>query len=257
MKLYDYYRSSAAYRVRIALNLKQAYYQSVPISLLDDAHNAAAYSAINPHRLVPGLDAGFALEYGHAPDERTPGQDKRQEQEHVNNDEQPDHHAQGVLGQSLAIIEYLDERFPEPPLLPRDLWQKARCREMALTVACDIHPLNNLRVLNYLNTEFGVQQNEKMVWYHHWLERGFQTLETLISRQATALASSTRNAQETPRFCCGDTPMLADLCLIPQLYNAKRFGFDLQAFPHLLAIEQHCLALPAFIAAHPDNVGDH
>ena len=271
MKLYDYYRSSAAYRVRIALNLKQAYYQSVPISLLDDAQNAAAYSALNPHRLVPGLDAGFTPEHTYAPDEHTQGQE--QEQKQVNDGEQPDHHAQGVLGQSLAIIEYLDERFPEPPLLPSDLWQKARCREMALTVACDIHPLNNLRVLNYLNTEFGVQQNEKMVWYHHWLERGFQTLEALISRQAAthhtapnahgnnsihpSTGTSCNTTPQTPRFCCGDTPMLADLCLIPQLYNAKRFGFDLQPFPHLLAIEQHCLALPAFIAAHPDNVGDH
>ncbi|GHA40223.1 maleylacetoacetate isomerase [Photobacterium aphoticum] len=235
MKLYDYYRSSAAYRVRIALNIKQAHYQSETISLLDNDQNAAAYSAINPHRLVPGFSPDLSSN-------ETSGETCDETHNEVNNT------TSGVLGQSLAIIEYLDERYPEPPLLPHDLWQKARCREMALTVACDIHPLNNLRVLNYLNTELGVQQNEKMIWYHHWLARGFQTLEALVSREHAS-------RQHQP-FCCGDTPTMADLCLIPQLYNAKRFGFDTRPYHHLVEIEQRCLALPAFIAAHPDNVSD-
>ncbi|PSW19997.1 maleylacetoacetate isomerase [Photobacterium sanctipauli] len=208
MKLYDYYRSSASYRVRIALNLKQLAYDQRPVSLLDNEQNSASYTAINPNGLVPGFS--------------------------------DDADSTGVLGQSIAIIEYLDECYPEPPLLPQNAFDKARCREISLAIACDIHPLNNLRVLNYLNTEFGVNQNEKMVWYHHWLQRGFQAIESLISRQNTT-------------FCCGNSPTMADICLVPQLYNAKRFGFDTSRYQHLLEIEQRCLELPAFVKAHPDN----
>lgn len=214
MKLYDYYRSSASYRVRIALNLKGLSYEQVAISLLDKEQNSAAYSALSPNQLVPGFSRGDTNESGF---EDT-----------------------AVLGQSLAIIEYLDECYPEPTLLPSDPWHKAQCREIALIVACDIHPLNNLRVLNYLNSELGVNQNEKMIWYHHWLKQGFQSLESLSSRYKT-------------RFTCTDTPSLADICLIPQLYNAKRFGFDTTHYPRLLEIEQKCLALPAFQQAHPDS----
>ena len=214
MKLYDYYRSSASYRVRIALHLKGLSYEQVAISLLDKEQNSAAYSALNPNQLVPGFSRGDKNESGI---EDT-----------------------AVLGQSLAIIEYLDECYPEPTLLPSDPWHKAQCREIALIVACDIHPLNNLRVLNYLNSELGVNQNEKMIWYHHWLKQGFQSLESLSSRYKT-------------RFTCTDTPSLADICLIPQLYNAKRFGFDTTHYPRLLEIEQKCLALPAFQQAHPDS----
>ncbi|WP_428457632.1 maleylacetoacetate isomerase [Photobacterium makurazakiensis] len=209
MKLYDYYRSSAAYRVRIALNIKQLSYEQLPISLIDNEHNSDGYTSVNPHALVPGLQLERSGDTS-------------------------------VLGQSIAIIEYLDECYPEPPLLPALPLEKARCREISLAIACDIHPLNNLRILNYLNTELGVNQNEKMVWYHHWLSRGFQTLERLISHQNTS-------------FCCSEHPTMADLCLIPQLYNAKRFGFDTSSYPALLNIERRCFTLTPFIQAHPDN----
>lgn len=208
MKLYDYYRSSASYRVRIALNIKGLDYEQVPVSLIDNEQHDEAYTTLNPSGLVPGWE--------------------------------DENNGIGILGQSLAIIEYLNERYPEPPLLPDNLWQKAKCREIALTIACDIHPLNNLRVLNYLNTELGVKQNEKMIWYHHWLKRGLQSLEVLVS-------------QHNYPYCCGTEPTLADLCLIPQLYNASRFGFDTSHYPRLLNIEARCQLLPAFIAAHPDN----
>ncbi|MCQ1059223.1 maleylacetoacetate isomerase [Photobacterium sp. DNB23_23_1] len=216
MKLYDYYRSSASYRVRIALNMKGLSYEQVVISLLDKEQNSAAYSALNPNQLVPGFCRN------------------------TDNSEKSSSEDTAVLGQSLAIIEYIDECYPEPPLLPSDPWHKAQCREIALIVACDIHPLNNLRVLNYLNSDFGVNQNEKMIWYHHWLKQGLQSLENLSNRYNTL-------------FTCTDTPSLADICLIPQLYNAKRFGFETNNYPRLLEVEQRCLALAAFQKAHPDN----
>ena len=205
MKLYDYYRSSASYRVRITLNLKGLSYDLCPVSLLEHEQNSAAYTSLNPSGLVPGLKT-----------------------EH------------GILGQSLAIMEYLEDICPDPSIFPDSKWGKARCREIALAIACDIHPLNNLRVLNYLNSEFGVDHNEKMVWYYHWLSRGFHTLETLLSPRAHP-------------FCCGDHPTMADICLIPQLYNARRFGFDLSPYPVLREIEQECQKMKAFIKAHPDN----
>ncbi|PSU36408.1 maleylacetoacetate isomerase [Photobacterium lutimaris] len=216
MKLYDYYRSSASYRVRIALNMKGLSYEQVAVSLLDKEQNSAAYSALNPSQLVPGFCRN------------------------TNNSEKGSPEDTAVLGQSLAIIEYLDECYPDPSLLPSEPWHKAQCREIALIVACDIHPLNNLRVLNYLNSDLGVNQNEKMIWYHHWLKQGLQSLENLSSRYNTP-------------FTCTDTPSLADICLIPQLYNAKRFGFETNSYPRLLEIEQRCLALTAFQKAHPDN----
>lgn len=205
MKLYDYYRSSASYRVRIALNLKGLSHKLCPVSLLDNEQGSAKYTALNPSALVPGLET--------------------------------DH---GMLGQSIAIMEYLEDICPSPSLFPQDKWEKAKCREIALSIACDIHPLNNLRVLNYLHSEFGVNQNEKMVWYYHWLSRGFQTLELLLTPHAH-------------RFCCADHPTMADICLIPQLYNARRFGFDVSPYPILLQIEQRCQQLKPFIKAHPDN----
>lgn len=222
MKLYDYYRSSASYRVRIALNIKGLDYQQVAVSLLDNEQRSAAYSALNPSQLVPGFSPAETVPADASATEGNSGGDT------------------GILGQSLAIIEYLDECYPEPALLPSDPWHKAQCREIALVVACDIHPLNNLRVLNYLNSELGVSQNEKMIWYHHWLRQGFQSLETLSRRYHT-------------QFTCTETPSLADICLIPQLYNAKRFGFDTKHYPRLLEIEQRCLQLPPFQQAHPDN----
>ncbi|UXI03772.1 maleylacetoacetate isomerase [Photobacterium sp. TY1-4] len=204
MELFDYFRSSASYRVRIALNLKGLDYDLNPVSLLANEQQAARYTSLNPSALVPGL--------------RT---------EH------------GMLGQSVAILEYLEEQYPEPSILPGSAWEKAKCRELALTVACDIHPLNNLRVLNYLSRQLGVEQTEKTVWYHHWLTLGFQTLESLLE------------PQDHP-FCCGDQPTLADICLIPQLYNARRFELDLSPFPTLTRIEQQCQQLEAFRRAHPD-----
>ncbi|KLV07952.1 maleylacetoacetate isomerase [Photobacterium ganghwense] len=213
MKLYDYYRSSASYRVRIALNLKGLEYAQQPVSLLDNEQNSTTYTALNPSGLVPGF----------IPDPAAGSENDGE-----------------LLSQSLAIIEYLDERYPEPPLLPSEPWQKAKCREIAFAIACDIHPLNNLRVLKYLTGPLAIDESEKMAWYHHWLKQGLQSLEVMVSRHSHP-------------FCCGDEPSLADICLIPQLYNAKRFGFDLSHYPRLLDIEARCQALPAFIAAHPDN----
>ncbi|GAB3517099.1 maleylacetoacetate isomerase [Photobacterium alginatilyticum] len=204
MKLYDYYRSSASYRVRIALNLKGLSYEHYPVSLLDNEQSSTSYTSLNPSALVPSFESD-----------------------------------RGLLGQSIAIMEYLEDCYPEPAILPSSRWEKAKCREISLAIACDIHPLNNLRVLNYLHSEFGVHQNEKMIWYHHWLSQGFQTLETLLS-------------DSTHHFCCGDTPTMADICLLPQIYNARRFGFDVGPYPTLQRIEQHCLHLDAFVRAHPD-----
>lgn len=205
MKLFDYYRSSASYRVRIALNLKGLSYDQCPVSLLDNEQGSADYTTLNPSALVPSLQT-----------------------------------EKGILGQSIAIMEYLEECYPEPSILPSSPWDKAKCREISLAIACDIHPLNNLRVLSYLNSEFGINQNEKMIWYHHWLSRGFQTLESLLSTSPH-------------QYCCGDTPTMADICLVPQLYNARRFDFDVGPYPSLLRIEQHCMQLDAFVRAHPDT----
>ncbi|GAA3540613.1 maleylacetoacetate isomerase [Zobellella aerophila] len=205
MKLYDYVRSSAAYRVRIALNLKGLAYEASPVSLLDGAQGSNDYRALNPTCLVPSLDTG-----------------------------------EGVLGQSLAIIEYLDERYPEPALLPGSPFERARIRSLAQQVACDIHPLNNLRVLKYLTGELGISEAQKTSWYHHWLQQGLAPLEQQLS------------GSDTP-FCCGDTPGLADICLIPQLYNAHRFKLDMTPYPRLTAIEQACNRLEAFHRAHPDQ----
>ena len=208
MKLYDYARSSAAYRVRIALNLKQLAYRVIPISLLDGMQQSAEYRALNSTGLVPSLVI----------DEQGNGE--------------------GIIGQSLAIIEYLDERYPEPPLLPDTPFARARTRALALQIACDIHPLNNLRVLKYLTGELGVSEEQKTIWYHHWLTQGLTPLEQQLS------------TGDTP-FCCGNTPGLADICLIPQLYNAHRFTLDMTPYPRLIAIEKTCNQLDAFRIAMP------
>lgn len=208
MKLYDYARSSAAYRVRIALNLKGIAYTAIPISLLDGMQQSAEYRTLNPTGLVPSLDI----------DAQGNGQ--------------------GILGQSLAIIEYLDERYPEPPLLPQSPLARARTRALALQIACDIHPLNNLRVLRYLTDELGVSEEQKTSWYHHWLKQGLAPLEQQLSTGDT-------------RFCCNNTPGLADICLIPQLYNAHRFKLDMSPYPRLIAIEQACNQVAAFQLAKP------
>jgi maleylacetoacetate isomerase len=212
LKLYSYFRSSAAYRVRIALNLKGLAYETVPVHLTRGGGEqlAPGYRKLNPQALVPVLeDRG------------------------------------SVLTQSLAIIEYLDEVRPQTPLLPKDPVARARVRALALAVACDLHPLNNLRVLNYLTGPMGLGDDAKRTWYHHWIAEGLGALEA-------SLASD----PETGRFCHGDAPGLADCCLVPQLANAHRFKCDVSPYPTVLKIEKHCQALEAFQRAAPDQQPD-
>ena len=212
LTLYSYWRSSAAYRVRIGLNLKGLACDMVPVHLVRDGgqQHAPDYAALNPQELVPTL-----------------------------------RHGEQVLTQSLAILEYLEEIHPQPPLLPADATGRARVRALAQLVACDIHPINNLRVMQYLERECNVPQPARAEWTLHWMRSGFSAMEA-------ALAAS----PQTGEFCHGDTPGLADCCLLPQLYNAHRFGLDLAAFPILRRIEAACLALPAFDAARPENQPD-
>lgn len=212
LQLYSYWRSSAAYRVRIGLNLKGLAYDLVPVHLLRDGgeQHAAEYRAVNPQELVP------VLAHGHR-----------------------------RLGQSLAILEYLDEVWPSPSLLPGTARARARVRALALLVACDVHPLNNLRVLQFFDQEWHVPQSERDDWILHWMRTGLSALETALAGSA-----------QTGRFCHGDAPGLADCCLVPQLYNARRFNLDLDAFPTLRRIEAACLALPAFDGARPENQPD-
>ena len=204
--LYDYFRSSASYRVRIALNLKGLSYRSVPVALLDNAQQASEYLEKNPQGLIPALLDGDQL-----------------------------------ITQSLAICEYLDEVYPTPALLPTDALGRARVRALALSIACDIHPLNNLRVLRRLEQQFSAEQASKDAWYRHWVDTGLRAYERQIE--------STRG-----QYCYGDTVTLADLALIPQVYNARRFQCDLSAYPNIVAIEQQCLALSAFAQATPEAV---
>jgi len=211
MKLYDYFRSSAAYRVRIALNLKGVAPERASVHLRRGAQRAEDYLAMNPQGLVPALvtDSG------------------------------------DVLTQSLAIIEWLEESYPQPPLLPRDAPGRARVRALSLAIACDIHPLNNLRVLNYLTGTLGATDAQKDGWYRYWCDVGLEALETQLAREAS-----------TGPFCHGDTPTMADICLVPQLANARRVDLDLSPYPTLLSIETACTALPAFAAAAPHRQPD-
>ena len=208
LQLYSYFRSSAAYRVRIALELKGLPYSYVPVHLLKDggAQHAPQYQRLNPTELVPTLVD----------------------------------HAGHTLGQSLAIIEYLDETQPAPALLPHDALGRARVRALAQTVACEIHPLNNLRVLQYLERDLKVTDAATSDWYRHWITLGFTALERMLADNSA-----------TGRFCHGDSPGLADCCLIPQVANARRFDTPLEAFPTIRRIEETCLALPAFQRAAP------
>ncbi len=211
MKLYDYFRSSAAYRVRIALNLKGLSPERAFVHLRKGEQRTADYLALNPQGLVPAL----ALDDG------------------------------TLLTQSLAIVEYLDETHPEPPLLPAAPAARARVRSLALQVACDIHPLNNLRVLNYLTGTLGVSIAQKDGWYRYWVDVGLEALEAQLARDPA-----------TGRFCHGDSPTLADVCLVPQLANARRFEVDLDAYPTLLRIDAACAAMTAFAAAAPGRQPD-
>jgi maleylacetoacetate isomerase len=209
MKLYSYFRSSAAYRVRIALNLKGIAYETASVHLVKDGgHNRRPeYRAVNPQMRVPALvtDTGE------------------------------------VLIQSLAIIDYLDETRPDPPLLPKDPIARAKARAMADIVACDIHPLNNTSPLRYLKRVLHQEQSAIDAWYHHWVTEGFEALEALVAPSP---------------YCCGIAVTIADILLVPQVYNARRLKVPLDAFPKITAIEAACLALPAFDRARPENQPD-
>ena len=212
LKLYGYWRSSAAYRVRIALNLKGLDYEQVPVHLARDGgeQHRPEYAATNPQRLVPVLQ-----------------------------------HGQRLIRQSLAIIEYLDELWPDPPVLPVAPRDRARARALALLVACDIHPLNNLRVLQYLEREYSAPLSEREAWIRHWIEDGFAAFEAMLVEDLSR-----------GEFCEGESPGIADCCLIPQVYNARRFGVSLDPYPNIRRIEAACLALPAFDAARPERQPD-
>ena len=203
--LYDYYRSSAAYRVRIALNLKGIAYESRQVNLAGGDQKSDEYRAINPQGFVPMLEI-----------------DGRR------------------LTQSMAIVGYLDQRFPIPPLLSADAADRAHVLAMALTVSCDIHPLNNLRVLKYLGGELGVDEEQRDAWYRHWVSEGLAALEAMA-------------ASRSGKFLSGNAPTIADVCLVPQLYNARRFDVPLDAYPTLLRADASANALEAFAAAHPDR----
>jgi maleylpyruvate isomerase len=210
MKLYGYFRSSAAFRVRIALNLKKLKYETAAVHLRRNDQTRSEYLAVNPQGLVPTLVDG----------DRT-------------------------LIQSLAILEYLDESYPEPSLLPKDAVDRARVRGLADIVACDIHPINNLRVLRYLTHSLGHDESAIAAWYNHWIGAGFEALEQL-------LAEDTR----TGEFCHDDAPGLADIALVPQVINAERYRLDLAPYPTITRIYRHCMTLEPFAAAHPDNQPD-
>ncbi len=204
IKLYDYFRSTASYRVRIALNIKQQAYELVQVHLVKDGgeQHGDAYRGLNPQGRVPALQDGDL-----------------------------------VLTQSMAIVEYLEAKYPEPTLLPGNLAQQAHMRAIADIIACDIHPLNNLGVLQYLVNELHCDEQQKLAWYHHWLRIGFDAIEKMLTSKGA--------------YCFGDQVSLADICLIPQVYNAERFEFDMQPYPRICQINQACLELPAFSKAAP------
>ena len=212
MKLYTYYRSSSAYRVRIALNLKHLDYEAYPIHLLKNQGEnwRPKYLAINPQGLVPALE----------------DQGK-------------------VFIQSSAIIEYLEETYPNPSILPISSTARAYVRALAQIIACDIHPLNNLRVLNYLIESFDCSDNQKRDWYRYWIYEGFAAIEKLLEQN-----------NFKGNFCYGNSPTLADIFLIPQVYNAKRFDCELSKFPSIKKINEQCLSLREFSAAAPENQAD-
>jgi len=209
VKLYTYFRSSAAYRVRIALNLKGLSYEMVPVHLTKDGgyQRKPEFRSVNPQMRVPALELSSG----------------------------------DVLTQSLAIIEYLDETQPEPPLLPVDALARAKVRAIAQMVACDIHPLNNLIVLQYLKRTLQHEQAEIDTWYHHWVIEGFNAIEAMIAPAS---------------YACGAQVTLADVCLVPQVANARRLKVPLEAFPKIVAVESACLKLPAFDKARPENQPD-
>jgi len=203
--LYDYYRSSAAYRVRIGLNLKGIDYESRPVNLLESEQKSEDYRALNPQGFVPMLEID-----GHR------------------------------LVQSLAILNYLDLRFQNQPLLPARAAERAHVVAMSMAVACDIHPLNNLRVIKYLGGTLGLSQEQRDTWYAHWISEGLPALEAMAAPQAG-------------KFLFGDAPTAADICLVPQLYNARRFNVPLDDYPTLLRADENASKIEAFASAHPDR----
>lgn len=212
LRLYSYWRSSAAYRVRIGLNLKRLRYETVPVHLVRDGgeQHSPAFRETNPQRLVPVLQ-----------------------------------HGARTIRQSMAILEYLDETWPDSPLLPVVSRDRARARSLAQAIACDMHPLNNLRVLQFFEHTWGVPQAERDVWVRHWIDEGFTAIEAMLDGHVA-----------TGAFCEGDTPTIADCCLVPQVYNARRFGVDVSRYPTIARIEANCLALPEFDAARPERQPD-
>ncbi|MGZ5186947.1 MAG: maleylacetoacetate isomerase [Caldimonas sp.] len=215
MKLHNYFRSSASYRVRIALALKGLGYEYVAVHLVKNEQLSESFRALAPSRLVPALS--LEGEGG----------------------------AETVLTQSLAIIEYLDETHPEPPLLPGDALGRARVRAIALDMACEIHPLDNLRVLRYLVKEMGVSEDDKNRWYRHWVETGLEVVERRLAGEAA-----------TGRFCHGDSPGLADCVLVPQIHNAQRMNCRLDHVPTVMRVFDACMALPAFATTQPSVCPD-
>jgi maleylacetoacetate isomerase/maleylpyruvate isomerase len=212
LALYGYWRSSAVYRVRIALNLKGLAYETRPVHLLRDGgeQRGEAYRALNPQQLIPCLQDG-----------------------------------ERVLTQSMAIMEYLEEIQPEPPLLPADARSRARVRALALAVACDIHPLGNLRVLQYLEGTLGADEEARLEWSRHWISAGFDALEAMLAGSAA-----------TGRYCHGDMPGMADACLVPQVYNALRWTMPLERWPTIARIHAACNELEAFQKAMPERQPD-
>lgn len=211
--LYSYYRSSSSYRVRVALAFKGLDYEYRPVHLLKNGgeQHSPEYKALNPQELVPTLvDGDF------------------------------------VLTQSMAIMEYLDEKYPEPALMPRDPERRAFVRQVSLIPVADIHPINNLKILNHLTGELNVTQAQKTAWYHKWIHQGFSAIEKILAKSDF----------HTGTFVCGDTVTMADMCLIPQVYNARRYEMPLDDYPTITAIEQRCLALDCFRKAAPENQPD-
>ena len=210
MKLHNYFRSSASFRVRIALELKGLAYEYIPVHIAKGDHKKEAYAALSADALVPLLEVDGAK-----------------------------------LSQSMAIIEYLDEKHPAPALLPADALGRAKVRALAQSVACEIHPLNNLRVLKYLVRELKVEEEAKNTWYRHWCREGLEAFERQLNQGAPSV------------YCYGQTPTLADCCLVPQIFNAKRFDVNLDGLPRTMAAFDACMALPAFQKAQPSSCPDN
>ncbi len=210
MKLHTYFRSSAAFRVRIALNLKNIPYEAAFVHLAKGEHRQPGFAAVNRQALLPVLEDGAT-----------------------------------ILNQSLAIIEYLEEKHPQPPLLPKDAESRARVRALALLVACEIHPLNNLRTLTYLRKGLGQSEEQVASWYRHWIADGLAKLEAELTR-----------GKATGAFCYGDAPTMADCCLVPQVFNAKRYDSDLAPYPTVMRVFDACMKLEAFDRAQPSKQPD-